>query len=429
MNKDTSADKSNPLEITERTTPITKLKSPISLDFYKEITEKYSMKTWNSGGDHGIYINMHISNYFKSGIIMPPLEKSVLERNINPEIGNITFTLKDGSTSIPLKEYLHEGGPRRVQCMMMAHKGKVVFEAFPGMNPTDAHIWMSSSKPTVSLLTTILEQQGLFSYDDPVTKHVPALAGTAWDKVTYRNAANMSAGLDIEETFHNYIVPDSWINQWINSIINGKGDDWIQVMRNAKPLPNEKPGDHMRYSTPNTMILVMAVENILQKPWMDIFNEMVWSHIGANGPLFTALTTDGVALAGAMHSSQPEDFLRFAMIFSPSWNKVSNTQIVTGKVLDRLRTLGYPPAFEGCQEQAYAHDFFGEKPFTNSNQWDWIFEDGAMHKHGNMGQGMYVDPARDFVGINFALCPNEGERGPDHSPGYLRAVAKMLNGE
>ena len=48
---------------------------------------------------------------------------------------------------------------------------------------------------------------------------------------------------------------------------------------------------------------------------------------------------------------------------------------------------------------------------------------------GNMGQGMYVDPARDFVGINFALCPNEGERGPDHSPGYLRAAAKMLAGE
>ena len=38
---------------------------------------------------------------------------------------------------MPLKEYLHEGGPRRVQAMMMAHKGKVVFEAYPGMNPTD----------------------------------------------------------------------------------------------------------------------------------------------------------------------------------------------------------------------------------------------------------------------------------------------------
>ena len=138
------------------------------------------------------------------------------------------------------------------------------------------------------------------------------------------------------------------------------------------------------------------------------------------------MITDGVALAGGLHQSAPEDFLRYAILYSPSWHKVSKTQVVTDKVLDRLRTLGNPAAFKGCIEEGYAIDFFGEKPYTNSNQWDWIFEDGAMHKHGNMGQGIYVDPARDFVGINFALCPNEGERGPDHSPGYLRAAAKML---
>ena len=57
-------------------------------------------------------------------------------------------------------------------------------------------------------------------------------------------------------------------------------------------------------------------------------------------------------------------------------------------------------------------DFFGEKPYTNSNQRDWSFKDDAMHKHGNMGHGINVDPACDFVGINFALCPNEGERDP-----------------
>jgi len=141
---------------------------------------------------------MHLAQYFRSGLIMPPLEKSVLERDIQPDIEQVSFSLKDGSQTTTLKDYLHEGGPRRVQCMMMAHKGKVVFEAYPGMNPTDAHVWISSSKPTTSILTTLLEQQGLFSYDDPVTKHVPQLVDLAWEKVSYRNAANMSAGLDIE---------------------------------------------------------------------------------------------------------------------------------------------------------------------------------------------------------------------------------------
>ena len=58
------------------------------------------------------------------------------------------------------------------------------------------------------------------------------------------------------------------------------------------------------------------------------------------------------------------------------------------------------------------------------------FKDGAMFKHDNMGQGIYVDPKRDFCGIYFGLATNPDEiSGIDHSPGYLRAAAKMLAGK
>lgn len=42
---------------------------------------------------------------------MPPLEKSVIGRNLQPKIDGVTFTARDGSQTMPLKEYLHEGGP------------------------------------------------------------------------------------------------------------------------------------------------------------------------------------------------------------------------------------------------------------------------------------------------------------------------------
>jgi len=66
----TQTDKPNPLDITKRTTPISKMKSPVSLSFYKDICDQFSMRTWNSGGDHGIYINMHLAQFFRSGLIM-----------------------------------------------------------------------------------------------------------------------------------------------------------------------------------------------------------------------------------------------------------------------------------------------------------------------------------------------------------------------
>jgi hypothetical protein len=43
----------------------------------------------------------------------------------------------------------------------------------------------------------------------------------------------------------------------------------------------------------------------------------------------------------------------------------------------------------------------------NTAQWDHAFADGAMFKHGNMGQGIYVDPARDFCGMYFGLASND----------------------
>ncbi len=59
----------------------------------------------------------------------------MLARDLQPELLNLTFTDHLGNTTPTLKEYLV--GPRQVQAMMMAHKGKVVFETYPGMNPLD----------------------------------------------------------------------------------------------------------------------------------------------------------------------------------------------------------------------------------------------------------------------------------------------------
>ncbi len=109
------------------------------------------------------------------------------------------------TTTPTLKEYL--GGKRQVQAMMMAHKGKVVFETYPGMNPNDIHIWMSAAKPTVGLLIMLLAEDGKIDLEKPIATYVPRLKGTAWEKVSVKNAMNMSSGLDIEETIENLLNP------------------------------------------------------------------------------------------------------------------------------------------------------------------------------------------------------------------------------
>jgi hypothetical protein len=107
-----------------------------------------------------------------------------------------------------------------------------------------------------------------------------------------------------------------------------------------------------------------------------------------------------------------------------------NEQIVSDDLLKSIQDLGNHKAYKGSTEEQYGSDWFGEVPEKNTAQWDHYFPDGGMFKHGNMGQGIYVDPKRDFCGIYFGLAPNPDQiSGIDHSPGYLRAAAKMLAGK
>jgi CubicO group peptidase (beta-lactamase class C family) len=84
---------------------------------------------------------------------------------------------------------------------MIAYKGKVIYEAYPGMNPWNYHIWASASKTAVGTLALILEREGLIDIEQPITTYATELAGTPWDAVSVRNALNMATGLaDVEES-------------------------------------------------------------------------------------------------------------------------------------------------------------------------------------------------------------------------------------
>ena len=95
--------------------------------------------------------------------------------------------------------------------------------------------------------------------------------------------------------------------------------------------------------------------------------------------------------------------LRYALLYTPSWNKVAKEQVISDKMLKFIQDFGNPKAYVGCGEEAMGKRWFGETPYTNTAQWDHSFKDGAMFKHGNMGQGIYVDPARDFCGCYFGF--------------------------
>ncbi|GJM64550.1 serine hydrolase domain-containing protein [Persicobacter diffluens] len=412
--------------ISTQTTPLSKAKSPLSWKEIKTIKDRFSVPNWQSAGDDGVYVNMHLNEFVNVDMAMPTHTERHIPRAINPELGNTSFQLQDGSQTPTLEEYLADDY-NRVQGVMMAHQGKVIFEAYPGMNPNDYHIWMSTSKTTVGTLCILLESEGLIDLEKPVSFYATDLKGTAWDEVSMKDALNMATGLDLEETTAAFSDPHSWIEQFFGSLFSrDPKSNWLGILRTVKPIEGEKPGDRFRYSTAVTQALTLAIQEVTGHSFKDVFNAKIWSKIGVGHPFMVGNTGDGVAVGGGTVNTTLEDALKYAMMYTPSWHVVSSERVITPEILERIRTLGDPKAYQGSEEEQYSLEWTGDLGERNATQWDQVWADGAMFKHGNMHQGIYVDADRDFCAFVFATSPNERS---DKMPGFMRAVAKRVAGK
>lgn len=415
------------------TLPVEAAKLPFSLEFAQEAQKNFENFHYQLGGDHALYYNLHLSEVLPTATSKPNQLYKPLDKALDPEVGNkVSFSVKEGE--LTLNEYVVHPH-HRVQGVVMIHKGKIVYETYPGMNPTDLHVWMSPGKATVGLIIAQLEAEGKIDMQKEVVHYLPEFKGSNWDGIKMIDAANMATGLQLEETMEAIIDPSSIIVKFFSAEFGapnpdtGKVDDWLAILKGAEKIEGEGPGDVFRYSSAVTQSFVVIAERIENKTWAKLFEERVWGQMTARLSMQHHLTPDGTSVAHGLLSTTLEDFGRFGMLFTPSWEKAAVKPVVSPEVLKRLQTAGNPEAFRrGAKFKGLTEDF-GEEPLMNSYQFDAVFEDGGLWKHGNIGQGIYIDPKRDFVGVYYSTNGYIPPYGEDKMCGFLRRAAKHLSGE
>jgi len=415
------------------TLPVDTARSPFPLAFVQDAQARFENFHYQLGGDHALYYNLHLSELLNTAVSKPNPLYRPLDKALDAELGDkVSFTTREGE--LTLNQYVVHPN-HRVQAVVMVHEGKIVYETYPGMNPMDLHVWMSPGKTTVGLVIAQLEAEGKIDMDKEVVYYLPEFKGTNWDGITMIDAANMATALQLEETLEAIVDPESIIVRFFSAEFGapnpatGKVDDWLSILKQAQKIEGEAPGDRFRYSSAVTQIFVVIAERIENKTWAKLFEERVWGNMTARLSMQHHLTPDGTSVAHGLLSTTTEDFARFGMLFTPSWDKAAVKQVVPAQVLKRLQTAGSPEAYRrGAKYEGQKEDF-GESPLMNSYQFDGVFEDGALWKHGNLGQGIYIDPARDFVGVYFSTNGYIPPYGEDKMPGYLRRAAKYLAGE
>lgn len=200
----------------------------------------------------------------------------------------------------PLLETINIAG------IMVLQDGKVRYERYRlGLEPEQRWTSFSVAKSFTSTLLGAAVKDGALSLSDPVTKHLPGLAGTAYDGVTVGQVATMTSGVKWNE---DYTDPKSDVAQML-TVAPVAGEP--QSVTYARTLVREAPaGGKWVYKTLETNLLGDIVAAATGRSLADYAKEKIVDPAGFAGGLFWMTDLTGRNIGGCCLSVRLSDYAR-----------------------------------------------------------------------------------------------------------------------
>lgn len=201
---------------------------------------------------------------------------------------------------VPLLEALNAAG------IMVLQDGKVRYEHYRlGFTPEQRWTSFSVAKSFTSTLLGAAVKDGALSLSDPVTRHLPGLAGTAYDGVTVEQVATMTSGVKWNE---DYTDPNSDVARML-SVAPVAGE--AQSVTYARKLTREAPaGSKWVYKTLETNLLGDIVAAATGRSLADYAKEKIVDPAGFAGGLFWMTDLTGRNIGGCCLSIRLSDYAR-----------------------------------------------------------------------------------------------------------------------
>ena len=262
--------------------------------------------------------------------------------------------------------------------VMVWHKGKVRFEDYGlGFGPDQRWTSFSVAKSfTSTLLGAALADGFIASLDDPVTRYIPELEGSAYDGVTVRQLATMTSGVAWNE---DYTDPNSDVAQTQRFAIEYEGDAIVEQM---KRLGREaEPGEKWVYKTGETNLIGLLVENAIGLSLAEYAQSRIVEPAGFEQGLFWMTDPRGGNIGGCCLSLTLADYTRMGVFVLGEGRAQDGTELVP----------------EGWFAEAGAAQVsFGDSGSGYGYQW-WTYPGGSFGAQGIFGQSITLVPAQDLV--------------------------------
>lgn len=280
--------------------------------------------------------------------------------------------------------------------VLAIHRGRVVLERYGlGLQEHDRWSTMSTVKSMTAMLVGAAVHDGAIkSIDEPLTRYLPALTGSAYEGVSLRHVLTMSSGTRWVE---DYADRTSHVNLYSKSLADRVPGGVLKLMASLERA--HPPGTTFLYNSGDTYLLGAALTKAVGKRLADYMSEKVWQPAGMEcDGFYTLESEDGQEIGGSRAGMVLRDFGRFGLF-------VLNDGVIGGK---RVLPEGWieavaTPAFKVPAPSVADITHYG---------YSWWLGDDVMSALGHAGQRIDVFRKQQLVVVTLGAFPEPAYAPP-----------------
>ena len=270
--------------------------------------------------------------------------------------------------------------------------GKIVGDwVAPHMDFGARHIIFSISKSMTAIVAGILEGEGIFDPEAPVTSYLPEAAGSAYGDASVRHVLDMTVSLDFEEA---YLDPESAFARYRRATLWNPGGGTESLREFVLTLQGlaEPHGQTFRYRSPNSDLLGLLLERASGQRFSDLMREKLWLPLGAVSEASIGVDMDGTARTAGGISVTPRDLARIGEMMRQGGTANGRRIVPEAWVRDTVSTGGSAEAWQrGTMAFLFPYGRYRNKWYQTGKP------SGAYCGIGIHGQWLYVDPKAEVV--------------------------------
>ncbi|WP_027165088.1 serine hydrolase [Mesorhizobium sp. WSM3224] len=291
----------------------------------------------------------------------------------------------------------------------------------PNMAFGARHIIFSISKSVTAVLAGILEGEGVFDPEAPVTEYIPEAKGSAYGDASVRHVLDMTVSLDFEEA---YLDPESAFARYRRAMLwnPGGGSESLAAFLLTLPRLAEPHGQTYRYRSPNSDVLGMLVERVSGKRIGDLLSGKLWLPLGAASEMSVTVDMEGTARTAGGMSMTPRDLARIGEMMRQGGTVNGRRIVPEAWVRDTVTAGG---SHEAWQRGTMA--FLFPKGRYRNKWYQTGHDSGAFCGIGIHGQWIYVNPKTEVVIAKMSSQPEPVDDRLDVDiVAFLEALSGMV---